>query len=293
MALRVHVLCRNIQEDRVLPRMARALRDGLGWTAGVELPRQCCDVIYLLAYFEAQLLKPWPRLPVVAYFTHREEEPPGNAKARLFDEVAGRVAVRIVTCKMYGDVVRPTGPTAQAPAPVERERFTIAPPHRGEEVVVGLCGYTYGNHRKGEDLVTAVMGSKVGRRVTWQASGRGWPVPMRQYSWAQMPQFYRGLDVLVVPSRVEGIPMTTLEALSCGVKVVIPRHVGLHDEIPETAGIYRYERGNAAGLVRALEQAAYSGPVVDREALRAAVAGHSVQAWCAGNLDAVRLAVGA
>jgi hypothetical protein len=30
-------------------------------------------------------------VPVAAYFTHREEEPKGNAKAKQFDQVAQRV----------------------------------------------------------------------------------------------------------------------------------------------------------------------------------------------------------
>lgn len=296
MALRVHVLCRNVGEDRILPRMARLLRDHLGWTAGVEPPPHA-DVIYLLGYFEAQMLRPWPRPTgvgsrVMAYFTHREEEPANNAKARLFDDVAGRVALRVVMCRLYGDMIRGRGPTVQIPLPVERERFTIARSQHNRTVTVGLAGFTYSNHRKGEDLVMGMVNSPIGRRVTWHASGRGWPVPTRAYSWAEMPQFYQGLDVLVVPSRVEGGPMTTLEALACGVRVVIPRHVGLHDEIPQVAGIYRYERGNLADLLRALEQAVNPRETVDRAALREAVAGHSVQAWCQGHAEALKLLQG-
>jgi len=236
-------------------------------------------VIYLSVYFEAQRLKPWPDKPLAAYFTHREEEPPGNAKARLFDGVASKVQLRIATCQLYAGLLGHHGPTARCAAPVERERFILAPREPGLRPVVGFAGYTYANHRKGEDLVRGLVDSDVGRRVEWRASGRGWPVPTRGYPWPEMPQFYQGLDVLVVPSRVEGIPMPPLEALACGVRVVVPRGVGLLDELPDTPGIYRYQRGDLETLLAAVEEAAFPPEPVDREALRSVTAPYPVAAW--------------
>lgn len=279
MPARVHIVCTNYNEDRIIPRMARALRDSLGWTLS-SAPAKC-DALYLSGYFEGQKLKPWPDVPVAAYFTHREEQPPGNAKAKLFDAMAARVQLRIVTAAMYADMVAEHGPTVQAAAPLERERFVIAPPPGGRLPVVGLSGYTYSNKRKGEDLVKGMIESAIGQRVEWRASGRGWPVPTKRYTWADMPSFYQGLDVLVVPSRVEGIPMPPLEALACGVRVVVPRGVGLLDELPDVAGIYRYERGDLDSLLAALELAAFPGEPVDREALRAATAPYSMERWVA------------
>ena len=145
--------------------------------------------------------------------------------------------------------------------------------------MVGLSGYTYANHRKGEDLVRGMLGSKVGRRVEWRASGRGWPVQTVRYAWEEMGSFYQGLDVLVCPSRVEGIPMPPLEALACGVRVVIPRGVGLLDDLMEVEGIHRYKRGDVEGLLSALEAAAFPERKADREELRAVVAPYSVEAW--------------
>jgi hypothetical protein len=100
------------------------------------------------------------------------------------------------------------------------------------------------------------------------------------YPWKQMPAFYQGLDVLVVTSRVEGVPMPPLEALSCGVSVVVPRGVGLLDELPEVLGIHRYDRGDVGGLIQALEEAVEARPRVEREALRAVTEPYSVEAWC-------------
>ncbi|HUW31731.1 MAG TPA: glycosyltransferase, partial [Planctomycetota bacterium] len=111
-----------------------------------------------------------------------------------------------------------------------------------------------------------------------------------RYKWAEMPAFYQGLDVLVCPSRVEGGPMPVLEALSCGVRVVIPRKVGILDELPDTAGIHRYERGDAKGLVRALE-AALAEPF-DRKALRAVTEPYTVDAWCKAHAAMVPVLLG-
>lgn len=281
--LRVQVICRNLKEDRIIPRMARALHERLGWTLNAQFDAsKRADVIYLSAYFEAQRMRPWPTdTAVAAYFTHREEEPPGNAKAREYDRVAKQVDLRIATCRMYADGLSKIGPTVQVHPPVERERFTV-PKHSGgrRRLVAGFSGYTYANHRKGEDLVGRLLASNPGRSVEWKASGRGWPVPTRKYTWTAMPSFYQSLDVLVCTSRVEGVPMPPLEALACGVSIVVPQGVGLLDELPDTLGIHRYRRGDAASLVAALDAAIQARGDVDRAALRAVTEPYSVEGWC-------------
>jgi len=286
----VNVVCRNLDDDRVLPRFARYLRDGNSWTL-TRAPEPHAGIVYLAGYFEAQLCKPWPRVPVLALFTHREEQPPGNDKAKLFDQVAGRVDLRVAMCRLYAGQLGQYGPTIQPPLPVERERFTPSPRPspggRGGKMVCGFSGYTYRNHRKGEDLVKAVLACKAGQGVEWRASGRGWPVPTKRYNWRDMPAFYQGLDVLVCTSRVEGGPMPVLEALSCGVSVVVPRGVGILDELPDLAGIHRYARGDPATLVKALGAALKTRGGVDREALRAATAPYTVKAWCQGNAEGI------
>jgi hypothetical protein len=285
MALRVNVVCRNWKEDRVLPRFGRYLADRLGWTL-TAAPDMHADIIYLMGYFESQVCPTWPTVPVAALFTHREEEPPGNDKAKLFDAVAKRVNLRVAMCRLYADALGKYGPTIQPALPVERERFVIAESPKRKRAVVGFSGYTYRNHRKGDDLVNGVVRSKIGQTVEWTASGRGWPVETRRYNWKDMPQFYQGLDVLVCPSRVEGGPMPVLEALACGVRVVIPQHVGILDELPAVAGIHRYPCGDGAGLVKALEAALRDvarNVSTDREALRAATEAYTIENWCTGN----------
>ncbi len=289
-APRVNIVCQNLREDRIIPRMARMLHDALGWT--VSAAPEPCEVLYLSGYFEANRLRQWPSVPVAAYFTHREEEPPGNAKAKLFDKVASQVGLRVAMCRLYAEPLSQYGPTVTPPLPVERDRFVIVPRGAGKVPVVGFSGYTYPNKRKGEDLVRGVITSPIAQRVEWRASGRGWPVATKRYSWTDMPSYYQGLDVLVCPSRVEGGPMPVLEALACGVRVVIPRGVGILDEIPDTPGICRYDRGDLPSLLIALEQAAFPTEPIDREALREAVAVHSVEAFVEAHRTAFAEAFG-
>ena len=287
--MRVNVVCRNYQDDRVIPRFSRYLAERLGWTL-TRRPdvKNEYDVVYLSAYFESQVCREWPKAPVAAFFTHKEEEPPGNGKAKLFDQIAKRVQLRVAMCRLYGSYLGKFGPTIQPPLPVERRRFGIPKKgaHTGAPLRAGFSGYTYANHRKGEDLVRGVLSSKPGQSVEWRASGRGWPVPTVRYPWKDMPAFYQGLDILLVTSRVEGGPMPPLEALSCGASVVVPRGVGILDELPDVLGIHRYKRGDAGDLVKALGKAIAARGEVDREALRAATEPYSVEAWCAAHEEA-------
>lgn len=284
--MNVNVLCRNPRDDRVVPRLARYLEDAHGWTLTAR-PDPHAEVVYLSGYFESQIATPWPSVPVAAYFTHREEE--GSGKAQLFDEIAGRVQLRIATAKMYSTYLETFGPTVQIRPPVERDRFVVPPPQtspRGRGMVAGFCGFTYRSGRKGADLAEVAVRSAVGQRLEWRASGRGWPVRTQRLSWRQMPSYIQGLDILVVTSSIEGVPMPPLEALSCGISVVVPRRVGLLDELPDAVGIHRYERGDADGLIAALEEAVELRGEVDREALRAVTASYTVENWCAAHKQA-------
>lgn len=278
MSLAVNVVCRNMNDDRVIPRFSKYLRDHLGWLLTTRMDPDA-EAYYLSGYFEAQLVKQWPDRPVAAYFTHKEEYPPGNSKAKLYESVAKRVNLRIATAAMYAGPLSSYGPTAQITPPVERHRFTM-PARLNKVVVAGFSGYTYANKRKGEDLARAVIASKVGRSIQWRASGRNWPVPTRKYLWSEMPAFYQSLDILVVAARVEGVPMPPLECLACGVSVVVPRGVGLLDDLPDIPGIHRYKRGDAKDCIRALQEAVKMRPAVNRRALRAATEPYTIAAWC-------------
>lgn len=283
----VNILCRNPNEDRVIPRFSRYLRDDLGWIL-TATPVKKADVYYLSCYLEEGLLPKGNTRPVAAYFTHRETDQPSIIKTRQFDRLAEQVDLRIATAAMYARPLANCGYTVQIPPPVERERFTLPRKRRYDgKVIAGFSGYTYGNKRKGEDLARSLVASTAGKAITWRASGRGWPITPMRYPWAQMPAYYQSLDILVITARVEGVPMPALEALACGVSLVAPRGVGLLDELPNTPGIHRYQAGDPAGLALALAEAIAMRGDVAPEALRATTDPYTVGAWCHGHAQAI------
>lgn len=273
----VNVVCGNLNEDRVIPRFARYLRDNLGWSLTAK-PDLSADVIYLSGYFEEGFIRSWPAKPTAAYMTHREVVPPNSLKIQQFDRVAARVDLRIVTAAMYADVVSDYGPTAQIVPPVERDKFRIAPARGGARPRIGLSGFVYANKRKGEDMARAIVAATP--KYEWIAAGRGWPVRTHLYPWSQLEQFYQSLDVLVVTARVEGVPMPPLEALACGVSVVMPIGVGLLDELVTPPGIYRYTAGDSMDCLAALNRAVAERGSIDREALRGVTYPYTIGAWC-------------
>jgi hypothetical protein len=141
-----------------------------------------------------------------------------------------------------------------------------------------LAGFIEGkkNSRKGLHLAARLAGEERPWEVV--ASGEGWPVPCRQYELSALPGFYRSLDVLLCTSLIEGVPMPPLEALACGTKVVIPRGVGMLDDLPSVPGIVRYEAGNYDGMVRAIDEALDTQ--ANPEELAAAVAPYNAENWC-------------
>jgi len=271
--MRVNVVCRNHHKDRVLPRFARYLSQYNGWDLS-RLASTEHDLNYYIAYIEHQKNLDFTG-PLAAYFTHYE---PGK-KADLYDVVAQKVQLRVAMNQGQFKHLRTFGPTIVPTLPVELDNFTL----RGNKVrnrpVVGFSGYTYGSGRKGENLAKKLC-DEFDSRVDFRASGRGWPCSTKGYSWRDLPRFFKNLDVFVCPSRIEGGPMTTLEALATGVPVVIPAEVGIHPQLPYMAGIYRYVAGNSNSLAVALEQALDELGTIDREALRAAVEPYSIDAFC-------------
>ena len=277
--MRVHIICRNWQKDRVVPRLVRHLIDGLGWTVGSSSSAGA-DINYLLAYFEHQKCNGLGGSHIVSYMTHREEA--RNDKAKLYDEVAKRADLRIAMNAMQLPHLRKFGPAVQIPLPLELDHFTLVERQPRACPLVGVSGYTYRSGRKGERLVTKLLKRAAGR-IEIIASGRGWPVKTKGYSWADMPRFFQKLDIFLCTSSVEGAPMTTLEALATGCPVVVPSGVGLHDELPDVHGIYRYERNDYEALEAALYECIDELGTHDGRVLRDATRPHSITAWVDGN----------
>ncbi len=290
--MNVHVVSSDTSGNRILPRLARLLAQGNGWSLGAG-PDPRADLNFFLIYIDyAESHPTFNATPTAAWFTHYEEGHP--LKEQWWKQAARGVDLRLTSAAMYARMLEPYGPTRLVRPPiVDRERFGVKPRPGNAVPRVGLSGFVprkrtqrvgSGPTRKGEHLVAKLERSELARRFKLMASGQGWPV--RRQSTRQVEElaaFYQGLDLFLCTSTIEGVPMPPLEALACGVPVVIPREVGLLDELPAVPGIFRYERGSFEGLSRALARALDWLPEMtegDRRGMAEAVATYTPANWC-------------
>jgi glycosyltransferase involved in cell wall biosynthesis len=69
--------------------------------------------------------------------------------------------------------------------------------------------------------------------------------------WVDTAQLYPALDVLVIPSRYEGLPLVMLEALACGTAVLGSDRDGMKDVLPES---WRFPPDSSTALGGHLQQ---------------------------------------
>ena len=278
--MNINIVCRNWEADRVLPRFARYLSRINGWSLG-KVVDESADLNYYLAYFEILKNKQYHG-KMASYFTHYE----AGGKGTWYDRVAEMANLRVAMNQGQLKHLKTFGPTVVIPLPVEGAHFTLRSGKSKKRPRAGFSGFVYPSGRKGQELATGLI-SEFTPKVEFVASGKGWPCPTQRFAWRDLPTYFKGLDIFVCTSLLEGGPMTTLEALSTGVPVVIPAEVGIHPQLPYLPGIYRYITGNKDSLAVAMEQALGELDTIDRESLRAAVAGFSVEAFCTGNKIAI------
>ena len=201
----------------------------------------------------------------ISFFTHLE--PDGKTRDRFF-HVAANTNYCVCMSKLYEDLLRKEGinnVTTISPG-VDLERFT-------PKVKIGVVGRTYHTGRKGEHLVADVLDIP---EIEWHFTGDGWPYPGLHLPDDQMPDFYRSMDYILVPSLYEGGPMCVLEALACGREVIAPA-VGWVSQYPHI----EFETGNSQDLRRVLKEV-----LEHRLELRKSVIDRTWDNWAVGH-DAV------
>jgi glycosyltransferase involved in cell wall biosynthesis len=62
-------------------------------------------------------------------------------------------------------------------------------------------------------------------------------------------QFYAGIDILLIPSRFEGVPLVMGEAMSCGLRIVASNVDGIKDSLPKS---WLFPYGNSKAMVDTL-----------------------------------------
>lgn len=172
----------------------------------------------------------------IAFFTHMEEKIP-RLKNRFF-EVAAKADHCISMSKKYQEIIRESGVNnvTYIPLGVDLEKYK-------PKLIIGYIGRLYNyTDRKGEILLKKIkMLDYVDFRTT---EGK---LPEQK-----MPDFYRNLDYVLIPSSVEGGPMPLLEGLACGKSIIAPKDVGMVSQFKN--GIIHYKKSNFSSLKIILER---------------------------------------
>jgi len=274
--MKVHVVTQEIHGDSILARLARTFPEHCGFTLS-DQTRSDVDLNYYFPYlFWDNDLTNYNQTYTAGWFTHKDEMH-SPRKGRAWDQVAGLVNLRLASAHKYQQALLPYGTSMFVTPPLDMKKFTprVGTRIRPARPRVGVAGFVYAGGRKGEYLV-----KKLATRHTHydlRAAGRGWPIPCNNYPWATFETFYQDLDVFLCTSLVEGIGYPPLEALACGIPVVIPRDVGLFDDLPDVEGVYRFDAGDFDSMELALQSAC--DRIHDPQQLRALVGGYTMNAW--------------
>lgn len=281
--MRIHIVSRDFETDHILARKIRVLTAHPAFSGG-PAPDPHADLNYFWPYLEWDRFRSFDATPLAAWFSHRDAGRDG--KVEMWDACAARMDLRLTGCKLYEEPLKALGPTARLNVPLDRLHFMPGPRERHARPRIGTSGFVYPAGRKGE----ALLGALAARRPEWEfvAIGEGWPVPTRHVAWEDVPAYYRSLDVYVCTSTIEGVGYGPLEAMACGVPVVIPRGVGVFDELPALENLHRYRAGDLEDCDRALSEAleALAGNGYNPASLRGATERFNDTAWLEGHLDA-------
>ncbi|MEO1147900.1 MAG: glycosyltransferase [Cyanobacteria bacterium J06638_22] len=203
----------------------------------------------------------------IAFFTHAEEDQ--DARARFF-EVAHGVDRCVCMSQLYADLLR-NDEIANIDIIVPGVDFEMFRP----KLQLGVVGRTYKTGRKGEDVVRQLMDLDF---VDWHFTGDGWPLPGSHPTESKLPDFYRSMDYIVVPSLYEGGPMCVLEALACGTPVIAPP-VGWVKDYPHI----EYPIGDVASLRQLLRKL-----FQQKADLASSVAHRSWERWRSDHIELMR-----
>lgn len=96
--------------------------------------------------------------------------------------------------------------------------------------------------------------------------------------------FFASIDLLIIPSRFEGVPLVMLEALARGIPVIGSRRDGMKDMLPES---WTFETENAAALADTFSTARSNWQQLIGPLREKVLSEHSLEAFKANFINAV------
>ena len=205
----------------ILDRAIKALLENLDYTYCYDEIEEA-DINY---YVNWQAFKEKEDKIDVGFFTHFDD---GHKDA--FVNTAKRLDYSVCMSKKYCDILQEEGVLSSSVIRLGFDTNFFSP-----KLIIGYDGGMYAK-RKGLDLLVQLS------KLDWVdlRLGEG-KIPYKE-----LPNFYRQLDYVLVPSLIEGGPMSLLLGLACGTPVVAPKDVGAVQEYNE--GIIHYKRGDFNSL---------------------------------------------
>ena len=202
----------------------------------------------------------------VANFTHYD----ADHLAEKFVETARVVDHCVAVSRATADLLRDFG--------IPDEKISVilvgADVHFEPKLTVGVVGRVYPGGRKGDDLVAALLNDpELNAKVRIVASKEGWGAPV--WDLPDQADFYRAVDYLLVPSRIEGGPVPFMEALACGTMSIAPE-IGVIPEFPHVS----YPVGDLVALKGVLLKLA-AQHVAQRQFLSSTMRGINWSGWSA------------
>ena len=244
----------------IIEKMAKTLAESIQGVSYSLADGIGADLLYHVPYLTFNQ-RTCPRH--IGFFTHMEHD---SERKNLFLRAASVFEHRVCQSARTAELLKARGLSQiRIISPgIDLQLFT-------PELRIGVVGRTYDSGRKGEELVRQVMDIP---GIAWHFTGRGWPGQNGRYlTDAEMPDFYRGMDYILVPSLNEGGPMCVLESLACG-RPVIASDVGWVSEFPHIP----FETGNADSLRSVLLNLQS-----EQKQLRSAVLSRTWENWVAGH----------
>jgi glycosyltransferase involved in cell wall biosynthesis len=202
----------------------------------------------------------------IANFTHYDPD----HLSEKFVAAAQQVDHCIAVSEATADVLLELG----IPGPKISVILVGADSHFVPKLTVGLVGRIYPGGRKGEDIVRALMAdSQIAEKIRIVALEDGWGVPV--WSFEDRADFYRAIDYLLVPSRIEGGPVPFMEALACGTMAIAPG-IGVVPQFPHVS----YPVGDT-GVLKALLLNLAQQHFLQRDFLTRTMRGLNWSGWAA------------
>lgn len=279
--MKVHLVTNTPYDvnPHVVPRMMKWMADKYGWSIAERKSDPKADVNYYGEYLAWKFANQVDTLKT-GWHTHYEVGTPW--KTKIWKEAAKDFDIRLYTSDLYKANLAKYGPVAKITPGIDREIFQPFS-KRPDKNIVGTAAV--GQKRKGEDLIEKLLSVSNLHNFKLAIVGSYWKWQTNWIPWYDMPIFYSQIDVYLVTSTIEGVPAPPLEALACGVKIVVPNKVGIMDELPEMPGLRHYEKGNFDDMVRAIKTVL--SDKVSQEELRAQTEKYSPEAWCTSNYVAI------